>query len=102
MALLKSQPLIEALRVDAAVMGQELHHLAALGARLLDRPSDQLFADAAAAVIGGDADILDQAARGALRAEARQHAELRATDATAALRRPPEPDVRPRTARPER
>ena len=75
-------------------MGEQFDQLAAFAARLLDRPSDQLFADAAAAAIGGDADVLDQAARGTLRTQARQHAKLQATDDTAALLGHHELDVR--------
>ena len=76
----KSEPLIEALRIDAGVMGEQLDQLAAPRLRLADRPLHELLADAAAAAIGSDADILDQAARGALRAQARQDAELQAAD----------------------
>src|SRR6266481_7747109 len=67
MAARKSQPLIEALGVDAGVMRQKLDQLAALRARLSDRPLHHLFANAAAAAMRGDTDVLDQAARGALR-----------------------------------
>src|SRR5438034_11679120 len=66
MARLKSQPRVESLRVDAAVMREQLDQLAALGARLRDGPLHQALSDAAAAAMRGDANILDQAARGAL------------------------------------
>src|SRR5581483_824399 len=74
----KAQPLVEALGVDAGVVGQKLDQLAAFGARFIDRPAHQLFADAAAAASAVDPDILDQRTRGALRVQARQDAELQA------------------------
>src|ERR1700710_3141376 len=85
MARLKSEPHVEALRVDAGVVREQLDQLAALAARLRDRALHQLLADAAAAAMRGDADVLDQAARGALRAQARQDAELQAPDNRTAL-----------------
>src|SRR5262245_7862013 len=75
-------------------MGQQLDELAASAARLLERPLHQLLADAAAAPIGGHAHILDQAARSALRAQARQDAELQAADNIAALLRHDKLDIR--------
>ena len=88
MAARKSEPLVEALCVDAGVMREQLDQLAAFTPRFADRPLHELFADAAAAPIGGDAHVLDQPARGALRAQARQNAELQAADDVA---RPPPP-----------
>src|SRR5712671_4508176 len=82
---LKSKPLIEPLRVDAGVMGEQLDQLAIPGARLRDRPLHELLADAAAAAIGGDADVLDQAARGPLRTQSWQDAKLQAADDRPAL-----------------
>ena len=54
----------------------------------------ELFADAATAAIGGDADVFDQAARRPLRAQARQDAELQAADDAARFFRDHESDVR--------
>src|SRR6478672_9096145 len=68
MARLESQSRVESLRVDAAVMRQQLDQLATPGARFRDGPLHHAFSDAAAAAMRGDANILDQAARGALRA----------------------------------
>src|ERR1700694_5055329 len=67
MARLKSQPGVEPLRIDAGVMREQFNQLATLGARFRDGPLQHLLADAAAAALGGDANVLDQAARGALR-----------------------------------
>src|SRR6267142_2448275 len=61
MAARKSEPLVEALRIDAGMMGQQFDQLAAPCAGFRQRPPHQLLADAAAAAIGGDADVLDQA-----------------------------------------
>ena len=80
MARRKSQPRIESLGVDAGFVGEQFDHLAALAARFHDGPLHQLLADPAAAALGGDANVLDQAARGALRAQSRQDAELQAAD----------------------
>src|SRR5512143_2679992 len=80
MARRKTEPLVEPLRVDAAVVREQFDELAALRARFPERPLHELLADAAAAAIGSDADVLDQAARGALRAQTRQDAELQAAD----------------------
>src|ERR1700748_204034 len=80
MASRKSEPRIEPLRIDAGVVREQLHQLAPLGARFRDRPLHHLLADAAAAAMAGDADVLDQGARGALRAEPRQDAEMQAAD----------------------
>jgi hypothetical protein len=66
MARLESEPCIKALRIDAAGVRQELNQLATPGARFRNSPSHQLLADAAAAAIAGDANILNQTARGAL------------------------------------
>src|SRR6478609_3965063 len=80
MARRKSQPLVEALRVDTAIVRQQFDELATPGAGLRDGPLHQLLSNAAAAAMGGDANVLDQAARGALRTQSRQDAELQATD----------------------
>src|SRR5271156_1606539 len=80
MAPRKSEPHIEPLRVDAGVVREQLYQLASLGARFRDRPLHQLLADAAAAAMAGDANVLDQGARGALRTKPRQDAELQAAD----------------------
>src|SRR5580698_4569498 len=80
MARRKSQSHIESLRVDAGVVREQFDQLAFSGARLSDGPLHQLLADALAAAVGGDANILDQPTRGALRAQARQDAELQAPD----------------------
>src|SRR6266480_6463680 len=85
MARLKSQPQVKSLRIDAAVMRQQLDQLATVGARLRNGPLHDLLADAAAAAMRGDANILDQAARGALRTQSRQDAELQAADNGAAF-----------------
>src|SRR5260370_39129313 len=80
MASPESEPLVKPLRIDARVMGEQFDQLAAFGARLSDGPLHQLFADAAAAATAGDANVLDQRARGALRTQSRQDAELQAAD----------------------
>ena len=80
MAARKAQPLVKSLRIDAGVMRQQFDQLASPGPRFRNRPLHHLLADAAAAAAAGDADILDQAARGALRAQPRQDAELQAAD----------------------
>src|SRR5881409_3472430 len=68
MARLKSQSRVESLRVDAGVMREQFDQLAALGARFRDGPLHQTLSDAATAAMRGDANILDQATRGAMRA----------------------------------
>src|SRR5262249_36022471 len=85
MAARKTEPLIKALSVDTRVMRQQLDELAALATRLTHRPLHQLLADAAAATIGGHAYVFDQAARDALRTQARQQAALQAADHAPAL-----------------
>src|SRR5215213_1611972 len=80
MAAGKAQPLVKSLRVDAGVMRQQLDQFASLRSRFDNRPLHHLLADAAAAAAAGNADILDQAARGALRTQPRQNAELQAAD----------------------
>src|SRR5258707_8862427 len=95
MARLKSEPDVEPLRIDAGMMRQQLHQLATLAARFRDGPLHQSLADAAAATMRGDANLLDQAARGALRAQSRQNAELQAADDGAfAILRDHELDIR--------
>src|ERR1700737_469025 len=93
MARLKSQPYVEPLRIDAGVMREQFDQLAALAPCLRDRPLHQLLADPAAAAMRGDADVLDQAARGALRAQSRQDAELQAADHRSALLRDHQLDI---------
>src|SRR5712664_1692181 len=85
MARLKSQPHVEPLRINPGMMRQQFDQLATLLARLGNGPSHQLLADAAAAAMGGDTDIFDQAARGALRTQPRQDAELQAADDSAVI-----------------
>ena len=51
MAAGKSQPLIEALRVDAGVVRKQLDQLAAIAARFSDCPLHEQLADAAAAYL---------------------------------------------------
>src|SRR5215218_1186417 len=80
MAARKTQPLVKSLRIDAGMMRQQFDQPASPGARFHHRPLHHLLADAAAAAAFANADILDQAARGALRAQARQDAELQAAD----------------------
>ena len=62
MARLKSEPLVKPLRIDAAVVREQLDQLAILRARFRNRPLHQLFANAAAAAMRGDADVFDYAA----------------------------------------
>src|SRR6202158_2184698 len=80
MARLKSLPRVEPLSIEAAAMRQQLDQFATPGARFRDGPLHHLFANAAAATMRGDANVLDQAARGALRAQSRQDAELQTDD----------------------
>jgi hypothetical protein len=94
MAARKSQPFIEPLRIDAAVVRQQFDQDAAFGARLPDRPLHQLLADAAAATMPGYSNILDQGARGALRTQSWQYAKLQASDNRAAFLGDDELDVR--------
>src|SRR5947208_258021 len=76
----KAEPLVKPLRIDAGVVGEQFDQSASPAPRFRHRPLHHLFADAAAAAMAGDADVLDQAARGALRAQPRQNAELQAAD----------------------
>src|SRR5260370_20227667 len=80
MARLKPQPPVKSLGIDAGVMREELAQLAAPGACFRNGPLHKLLADATAAAMRGDANILDQAARGTLRAQSRQDAKLQAAD----------------------
>ena len=68
MARLKSQPGVKSLGIDPASVREQFDQLAAFGARFCHRPLDHLPTDAAAAAMHGDANVFDQAARGALRA----------------------------------
>ena len=63
MARLKSKARIKPLRIDAAVVREQLEQLALPRARFAHRPLHQLFTDAAAAAMRGDANVLDDAAR---------------------------------------
>ena len=65
MAARKAEPLVKSLCIDAGMMRQQFDHPASLGPRFGNRPLHHLLTDAAAAAVFGDADILDQAARGA-------------------------------------
>src|SRR5207247_3369674 len=80
MAARKAEPLVKSLRIDAGVMRQQFDQSASLGPCFHDRPLHHLLADAAAAAVFGDADVLDQATRGALRTQPRPNAELQAAD----------------------
>src|ERR1041385_3972046 len=75
----KSKPFVEALRIDPCFVGKQFDQLAASRLRLRDGPLHQVFADAAAAAVAGDADILDQRPRGALRAQSGQDADRKST-----------------------
>jgi hypothetical protein len=95
MAARESEPLVESLRIDARLVRQKFHQLATVRTRFRNRPLHQLLADAAAAQMAGDADILQQAARGALRTQSRQDAELQAADdRTLAVFGNHEPEIR--------
>src|SRR6478752_10325956 len=72
MARLKSQPLVKALGIDPGVMREQLDQLASAATRLRNRPLHQALADALAAAMGGDANVLEQTARCALRTQPRQ------------------------------
>ena len=85
MARHEPEPLVEALRIDAGVMREQLDELTALGPRIGNRPPHQLLSNAPAAAVHGDANVLDQAARGSLRAQSRHDAELEAADDGAVL-----------------
>src|SRR3984957_8002597 len=80
MAALETQPLIEALRIDAGMVRQQFDQLAAPAPRLGHRPLHQLLADAAAAAMAGDANVLDQSAPRSLRTQSPQDAKLQAAD----------------------
>ncbi len=68
------------MRVDTSVVRKQLNQLAALRASLGKRPSHQLFTDAAIAAMSGDTHIFNQAAAGAVGAQPRQNAQLKAAD----------------------
>ena len=76
----KPSRLIKSLGIDAAIVRQQFDQLASFCTGRGDGPLHQLLADAATAALGGDANVLDQGARGALRAQSRQNAELQAAD----------------------
>src|SRR5512135_2716511 len=75
---LQTEPLVEALGLNARVMGKQFDEFAASRLRLGNRPNYHLLSNAPAATMRGDANVLDQATRGALRAEARQDAQFQA------------------------
>ena len=85
MAARKAEPLVKPLRIDAGVMRQQFDQFASPRACFHNRPLHHLLADATTAAVAGDANILDQAARGALRAQPRQDAELQTADHRPAL-----------------
>jgi hypothetical protein len=62
MARQKSQPRVEPLRIDACMVREQLNQLATFDACFRDGPLYKLLADAAAAAMASNADILDQAA----------------------------------------
>src|SRR3954468_5289116 len=74
------KPLVEALRICSRLMRQQFDEIAAARFRFRHRPLHQLLADAAAAAIGSNADVFEQTAQAALRAETRQDRELQAAD----------------------
>ena len=65
MAAGEPEPLVKPLRIHAGMMREQFDQLATLGARFRNSPFHHLLADATAAAMTGDANILDQAARGA-------------------------------------
>jgi len=83
MAARESEPFIKPLRIDARMMRQQFNQFATPCARFHNRPLHQLFADAAAAAMAGDADVFKQAARDALRTQPGQDAQLQAADDSA-------------------
>ena len=70
MAARKAEPLVEALGIDAGVMGQQLDQFAAAAAASQAPTAPVCSPMPLAAAMRGDAHVLDQAARGALRARA--------------------------------
>src|ERR1700751_3148278 len=85
MALREAEPLIEALRVKARMMRQQLDQLAAPCACFADRPLHELLADAATGAVGGPAHIPDKSPPGAFRTQAGQDAGLEAASHPARL-----------------
>ena len=86
-ARLKSQPLVKALRIHTSVVREQLDQPAAPRARFSDGPLQHLLADAVATAMTGNANVLDQRARGTLRTQASQDTKLQAPDDDAALLR---------------
>jgi hypothetical protein len=84
-ARLKTQPLVKALRIDASVVREQFDQPAAPRARFSNGPLQHLLADAPAPAMSGNANVLDQRARGTLRTQARQDAKLQTADDDAAL-----------------
>jgi hypothetical protein len=80
MGRLKSQALVKSLRIEAGMMREQLDQFAAPRPRLCDGPLHHFLSDATASAMRGDANVLDQAARSALRAQSPQDAELKAPD----------------------
>ena len=95
MARLKSKPFVKTLRIGAGMMREQFDQFASPRPRFRDGPLHHFLSDATAAAMRGDADVLDQAARGALRAQSRQDAELKAADdGTVTILRDHKPDMR--------
>src|SRR3954452_8068546 len=84
-ARLKTQSLVEPLRIDTGVVREQFDQLATSRLGFRDCPLHQLLADAAAAAAPCYANILNQRARGALRTQSGQYAKLQASDDGAAL-----------------
>jgi hypothetical protein len=68
MARLKSKPFVKPLRIDAGMMREQLDQFASPRPCFRDGPLHHFLTDATAAAMRGDPNVLDQAARGALRA----------------------------------
>lgn len=84
---LEAQAFVEAVGVGAGDVGGQLYEHAALAAGLLDGPFDELRPETAAALVGVDADALDDRAGGAPAGETRDDRQLEGAD-----------DLGPRTA----
>lgn len=79
----ETEPFIESLGIDPGLMRQQLDEFASPRLCLANGPSHQLFADTPAAQRRRNTNILDERSRSALRAQARQDAELQASDRAA-------------------
>ena len=62
MARQEAEPLVEALRIDAGMMREQLDEFAAVGTRFRNRPRHQSLPDATTAAMSGNANVFDQAA----------------------------------------